>query len=54
MKAALAEVVKPTPEMSARLQTSELNGSTSTETHANIVVNQPFSNKDFVPQAAEE
>ena len=54
MKAALAEVVKRTPEMSARLQTSELNGSTSTETHANIVVNQPFSNKDFVPQAAEE
>jgi outer membrane lipoprotein-sorting protein len=54
MKTALAEAVKHTPEMSARLQTSELQGMTSTETHWNIVLNQQFSHKDFIPQPAEE
>jgi outer membrane lipoprotein-sorting protein len=54
MKTALTEVEKRTPEMSARLQTSEVQGMTSTETHWNIVVNQRFSNKDFIPQAAED
>jgi outer membrane lipoprotein-sorting protein len=49
MKTALAEVVKRTPEMGARLHTSELQGMTSTETHWNIVVNQQLSNKDFIP-----
>jgi outer membrane lipoprotein-sorting protein len=54
MNTVLAEAAKRNPEMSARMQTSKLQGSTSTETHGNIVVDQPFSNKDFVPQAAEE
>jgi hypothetical protein len=53
MNTALAEAAKRNPEMSARMQTSQLQGSTSTETHGNIVVDQPFSNKDFVPQAAD-
>jgi outer membrane lipoprotein-sorting protein len=54
MKTALAEAVRRTPEMSARLQTSELQGMTSTETHWNIVVNKQFSNKDFIPRVAED
>jgi outer membrane lipoprotein-sorting protein len=49
MKTALAEAVKRNPVMSDRLQTPELQGSTSTETHAKIVLNQPFLNTDFVP-----
>jgi hypothetical protein len=52
MKTLLAEAAKRNPEMSARMQTSNFQGSTSTETHWNIVVNQPLSNKDFVAQAA--
>jgi len=54
MKTLLAEAAKRNPEMSARMQTSKFEGSTSTETHRNIVLNQPFSNKDFVAQATEE
>jgi len=49
MKTALADAVRRNPAMSDRLQTSEFQGSTSTETHVNIVVNHAFSNKDFVP-----
>jgi len=49
MKTALAEAVKRNPAMSDRLQTPEFQGSTSTETHTNIVVNPPFADKDFVP-----
>jgi hypothetical protein len=47
MKAALAEADKRNPEIAARRQKSEPQGVTSTETHANIVVNQTFSPADF-------
>jgi hypothetical protein len=45
----LAEAAKRNPEMSALLHRFEPQDSTSTETHGNIVVNQQFSNGDFVP-----
>jgi RNA polymerase sigma factor (sigma-70 family) len=47
MKAVLADAAKRNPSIAARLQKSEPQGSTSTETHANIVVNQKFSPADF-------
>ena len=49
MKTVLAEAEKRNPEMSALLHRFEPQDNTSTETHGNIVVNQPFSNGDFVP-----
>lgn len=47
MKAVLAEAAKRNPEIAARRQKSEPQGSTSTETHVNIVVNKKFSPADF-------
>ena len=47
MKAALAEAAKRHPEIAARRGNREPQGITSTETHANIVVNQKFSPSDF-------
>ena len=47
MKSVLAEVAKRNPEITTHPQKSEPQGSTSTETHGNIVLNQQFSNKDF-------
>jgi outer membrane lipoprotein-sorting protein len=49
MKTALAEAAKRNPEMSALLHRFEPQDRTSTETHGNIVVNQQFSNGDFIP-----
>ena len=49
MKTVLAEAAKRNPEMSALLHRFEPQDITSTETHGNIVVNQQFSNEDFVP-----
>jgi len=49
MKTALAETVKRNPALSNRLQISKLEGSTSTETHTNIVLNPPLSDQDFLP-----
>jgi outer membrane lipoprotein-sorting protein len=49
MKTVLAEAAKRNPEKSALLHTFEPQDSTSTETHGNIVVNQQFSNGDFIP-----
>jgi RNA polymerase sigma factor (sigma-70 family) len=54
MEAAQAEAAKRNPEIAARLPKSKPQGITSTETHENIVVNQKFADKDFVPQAAAE
>jgi RNA polymerase sigma factor (sigma-70 family) len=47
MKAAMAEAAKRNPEISARLPKPKPQDITSTETHANIVVNKKFSPKDF-------
>jgi len=47
MKAALAEAAKHNPGAAALWQKSGPQGITSTETHANIVVNQKFSPADF-------
>jgi outer membrane lipoprotein-sorting protein len=54
MKAVMAEAAKGHPEITASLQKSGLQGSTSTETHANIVVNQKLADKDFIPQPAAD
>ena len=48
MKALMGEAAKRHPEITARLPQSRFTGSTSTETHENIRVNQKFSDKDFV------
>jgi outer membrane lipoprotein-sorting protein len=49
MKTVLAEAAKRNPEMSDLLHRFEPQDRTSTETHGNIMVNQQFSNEDFVP-----
>jgi outer membrane lipoprotein-sorting protein len=49
MKTVLAEAEKRNPEKSALLHRFEPQDSIATETHGNIVVNQQFSNRDFVP-----
>jgi hypothetical protein len=47
MKATLAEAAKRLPESIAGRPKSEPQGITSTETHANIVLNKKFSSADF-------
>lgn len=47
MKAALAEAAKRHPEINAGGPKSDPQGVTSTETHANIVLNKKFSPADF-------
>ena len=54
IEAGRAEAVKRNPEIAARLLKSKPQSITSTETHENIVVNQKFADKDFVPQAGAE
>jgi hypothetical protein len=49
MKALMADAAKRHPEINVPLPKFDSQGSTSTETHENIVVNQKFSDKDFVP-----
>jgi outer membrane lipoprotein-sorting protein len=47
IKAVMAETAKSHPEIAARMQQSGIQGITSTETHANIVVNPKLSAADF-------
>ncbi len=54
LQAALAKAAKRNPEFAGRLPESQPQGSTSTETHENIVVNQKLADKDFLPPAAAE
>jgi hypothetical protein len=54
MKTVRAEAAKGQPELAAGLPEFKSQGITSTETHENIVVDQKFVDKDFVPQAAGE
>jgi len=54
MKAVLNEAAKRHPEMTAPPGTAGPHGIISTETHENIVVNQKFSSKDFLAEAAEK
>jgi hypothetical protein len=54
MKTVRAEAAKRQPDGAAGLAEFKSLDITSTETHENIVVNQPFSKKDYVPQASEE
>ena len=54
MKTVRAEAAKRQPDGAAGLPEFKSQDITSTETHENIVVNQKFVDKDFVPQAAVE
>jgi outer membrane lipoprotein-sorting protein len=49
MKALMADAAKRHPKITVHVPTVDSQGSTSTETHENIVVNQKFSDKDFAP-----
>ncbi|MEI7937066.1 MAG: sigma-70 family RNA polymerase sigma factor [Verrucomicrobiota bacterium] len=54
LQAAMDQAVKRNPGFAAHLPASKSQGTTSTETHENIVVNQTIEAKDFVPPAAAE
>ena len=54
LQAAMAQAAKRNPGFAAHLPASQSQGTTSTETHENIVVNQTIEAKNFVPPAAAE